>query len=143
MNANVGNNQNKLLNQLNKLQEENNKLKSLCIEYQTILKSINQKVLTWDVINDIYSIYITSDDSYSYNFDGDRFSIESWKKAIHPEDVDRALEKLEKVLDEKHESYENMYRIQTNDGSYRWVQSKGKAIKDHQGNIIKIIPKLQ
>ncbi len=108
------------------------------MEYEVILKYANLKVWTWDIINDTYSITINSDNTDSYNLNGDRFSIESWKKAIHPEDVDKAAENLEKVLIENYESYESMYRIQTKDGIYRWVHSKGKAVKDSQGNIIKI-----
>ncbi len=53
MKAIGGNSQDKLLSQLSELQEENNKLKSLCMEYQRILKDGNQKVWTWDVVNDV------------------------------------------------------------------------------------------
>lgn len=131
-------NQNSLLNELNNLHQENARVNSLCREYETMLTYTNQKFWSWDAINDTYRMTVIGNDSYDYNFEGNNFSIEVWKKIIHSKDIDKAEKNLKRVLDEKHEIYESTYRVQAKDLNYRWILSKGKTIKDSQGNVIKI-----
>jgi len=131
-------NQNNLFIQLNELEYENNRLKELCKEYQFLLGDAKQGIWEWDIINDVYIIFTTSKESYSYNFDGESFSIESWKKMIHPDDVENTVKNLQSVLYEKQEVFEYMYRLQTKSGNFRWVLSKGKSIKNKEGNIIRL-----
>lgn len=51
-----------------------------------------------------------------------------WVDRIHPEDV-KTREVAKKRGLKKGVTYESVYRIRTEDGSYRWVLSRGKAIE--------------
>lgn len=128
--------QKELNKRINELRKENKRLKEVCKNYKLLLDDSKQGVWEWDVTNDLYRIFTSSKESYSYNFDGESFSLETWKKMIHPEDVDKAVHNLQSILDKKKEVYENMYRLQTKSGDYRWVLSKGKAIKSSEGDVI-------
>lgn len=124
--------------QINELKKENKHLKKLCKNYKRLLDDSKQGLWEWDVINDRYRIFTNSKESYNYNLDGESFSIEIWKKAIHPEDVDNAVKNLQSILDKKKDFYENIYRLQTKSGDYRWILSKGKAIKSSDDKILMI-----
>ncbi len=126
-------------NQIKELQRENEKLRKLCKDYQSFLEDTKQGLWYWDVIRDCYRISTNSLESYNLNFKNNKFTIHHWKKIVHPEDLDKAVENLNKVLEGKVDAYKNVYRIQTKNGEYRWVLSKGKVIKNSQGKIIKLI----
>lgn len=59
-----------------------------------------------------------------------------WFKALHPEDVDPTIvywcEKLRTG-----ENVDIKYRIRLQDGTYRWVRSRGAARRDKHGNILR------
>lgn len=131
-------NKNDLITQLKEVREENKRLQKRCNEYQFLIEDVKQGIWHWDVVKDVYSISPNSKEFYSHSFDADEFSIETWKKMIHPEDVDKALDILNYALENKEENYENVYRLRKKNGSYRWFLSKGKAIKNNEVGIVSI-----
>ncbi|MDR8017673.1 phosphodiesterase DibA [Ectopseudomonas guguanensis] len=56
---------------------------------------------------------------------------EDWAARLHPDDQERALHALNAELSEQ--SYENIYRLRHADGSYRWIHSRGRLLRDEQG----------
>ena len=63
-----------------------------------------------------------------------------WQSRMHPDDV-KEHEKAK--MDHLHgdtPSFENMFRIRTDDDKYRWVLSRGRAVEfDEEGNAIRSI----
>ncbi len=57
-----------------------------------------------------------------------------WLKAIHPEDVPSVHRALEELSQGK--AYDIEYRITRPDGSVRWVNDRGYALRDEAGHII-------
>jgi PAS domain-containing protein len=53
--------------------------------------------------------------------------LEAWKALCHPEDLQRAIGKIEAYLISKEGVYESTYRIRCKDGQYRWILSHGKG----------------
>ncbi|OYQ38003.1 hypothetical protein CHU92_07010 [Flavobacterium cyanobacteriorum] len=51
-----------------------------------------------------------------------------WLDRIHPDDIE-AREKARKKGLKKDASYESIYRVRRDDGTYRWLLSRGKAIE--------------
>jgi diguanylate cyclase (GGDEF)-like protein/PAS domain S-box-containing protein len=62
-------------------------------------------------------------------------SYDTWAKRCHPEDLDKALNKLEKYLNGESDIYEVEFRMLHKDGYYKWILSRGKVLEyDKDGN---------
>lgn len=56
-----------------------------------------------------------------------------WKGLLHPEDLERAHATIHDYINGKIEKYEIEFRMKHKNGSYRWIYSKGKLLRDEQG----------
>ena len=64
----------------------------------------------------------------------------NWKRLIHPNDQEAALQTAETYLKTGRDDYENMFRMQTKQGHYRWIQAKGRVVeRDAAGAMVRII----
>lgn len=59
--------------------------------------------------------------------------VEEWKNRLHPEDRDRVLTASEEYLAGTRPSFEVEFRLQHKDGGYRWILSRGAALRDAEG----------
>jgi PAS domain S-box-containing protein len=62
---------------------------------------------------------------------------EEWGESIHPDDLKYAQESFAKII-ETGGGEPREYRIVRPDGSIRWLSDRGFAIKDKEGNVIRI-----
>jgi diguanylate cyclase (GGDEF)-like protein/PAS domain S-box-containing protein len=60
-------------------------------------------------------------------------SPDEWFSRVHPEDRERVDEKVQAHLQRKAPHFEDEYRMRHRDGSYRWVLSRGFAVRDGEG----------
>jgi len=65
--------------------------------------------------------------------------IEIWQKLVHPEDKSLALDLLYKYLGGELQNYNVRFRMRHKDGSWKWIMSRGKAIRDANGKAIRMI----
>lgn len=64
---------------------------------------------------------------------------ETWKKLVHPDDLEMQLERDEKLYTKELDFYDEEYRMLHKDGSVIWIQDRGKVIswtKDGKPHII-------
>ncbi|CBN54145.1 MULTISPECIES: PAS domain S-box protein [Kamptonema] len=61
-----------------------------------------------------------------------------WRKAIHPEDLDRIEQALSNALFQ-HTDYEAEYRVVYPDGTVRWLVGKGRGIYNEAGEPLKML----
>lgn len=67
-------------------------------------------------------------------------SIDKWDSRIHPEDIEKYKNDIQFHFENKTPFYKNLQRVLTNEGSYRWILSKGKVIeRDVLGNPLRVI----
>lgn len=67
-------------------------------------------------------------------------NLETWKNAVHPDDMDYTLEALNKMLNGEVEVYEAEHRLKHKNGSYIWVSDMGKAIsRDKEGKPLRCL----
>lgn len=63
-----------------------------------------------------------------------------WIDFLHPEDRDKAITQFRKYLNEGSKGmYENIFRMRHNDGSWRWILSRGQTLKKSDGSSSEII----
>ena len=63
---------------------------------------------------------------------------EEWRESIHPDDRDRA-EAAFRAIAASRQSASHEYRILRPDGTVRWIVDRGFAIRDADGNVLRII----
>ncbi|MCC7548074.1 MAG: PAS domain S-box protein [Burkholderiales bacterium] len=66
--------------------------------------------------------------------------LEEWAKRVHPEDLPRVLQDLERHVAGTDPAYQSEYRIRRKDGDYLWILDRGKAIeRDEAGQPLRMI----
>jgi PAS domain S-box-containing protein len=60
-----------------------------------------------------------------------------WESLVHPEDKPHALRLLQEYMEGKVQEYQLEHRLRCKDGSYRWILSKGAALRDKEGKAIR------
>ncbi len=67
-------------------------------------------------------------------------SLTEWEKRVHPDDIEKAWEDVQKHLRGDTEMYRNEHRMQCKDGSYKWILDRGKVIEyDNNGKPVRMI----
>ncbi len=61
-----------------------------------------------------------------------------WFDLIHPEEREAVIAELEAHLEGRIEHFENEHRILHRDGEYRWVLIRGQAVRNENGEAIRI-----
>lgn len=61
-----------------------------------------------------------------------------WERLLHPEDRQRASEAVQAYFSGRTESYELEHRLRHKDGTYRWILARGVALRDPQGNPLRM-----
>jgi PAS domain S-box-containing protein len=64
-------------------------------------------------------------------------SAQSWMEAIHPDDRDRV--RVHALTQQTVGRYQEEYRIQRPDGSIRWVRDRAFPVRDHGGEVFRIV----
>jgi hypothetical protein len=66
-------------------------------------------------------------------------SLEAYQQHIHPADRPRVDSEINRILSERHATYDLEYRLVPPDGSLRWVTSRGRAIFDDRGQPTRMV----
>ena len=66
-------------------------------------------------------------------------SWEEWRARIHPDDLERVMEANQNHLNRISPYYFVEYRLRCKDDSYKWIQDRGQALWDEQGNPVRIL----
>ncbi|MBA3530468.1 MAG: EAL domain-containing protein, partial [Ardenticatenales bacterium] len=65
-------------------------------------------------------------------------SPDEWFKRVHPEDIERVRKEIGAHLDGLTPHFEHEYRMLYKDGSYRWVLTRGLAVRDQMGKVTRL-----
>jgi len=65
--------------------------------------------------------------------------IEDWKKLVHPDDHEAVLMRLQNHLNASTPFFEAEYRVRHRDGGFRWVHSRGTAIRHANGKAYRLV----
>lgn len=65
--------------------------------------------------------------------------IEDWRNLLHPEERASVMLRVTEHIDGRTPHFDEEYRVRHADGSYRWVHSRGTAIRHANGNPYRLI----
>lgn len=95
----------------------------------------NANIGLWDWVASSTDVYYspTYKLQLGYRADTDWTSFEDWEALLHPDDQDHALSDLQSYFDHETETFLTQFRMRAADGSYRWIESRGRAVFDGNG----------
>ncbi|HEY0837463.1 MAG TPA: PAS domain S-box protein [Azospirillum sp.] len=62
-----------------------------------------------------------------------------WEKRLHPDDRERVLATIDAYLRGAIPLYDYSYRLRREDGTWIWVEAKGRAIRDESGRAVRYV----
>jgi diguanylate cyclase (GGDEF)-like protein/PAS domain S-box-containing protein len=124
--------------QYEELQFNEDALRNSDERYRLALEGSNDSIWQWDLVT---GDFFASDKLYEimgYNIKENSNLTRYFDKLIHPDDLAIARKNLQDHINNITPIYKSEYRIKALDGSYVWVSSRGKALRDSEGIAIKI-----
>ena len=101
--------------------------------YALAVRGANDGIWDWNLRTNV--IYFSP--RWKYMIGGDETSVtgspEEWFKRVHPEDRERILADIAAHTEGLTPQFENQHRMLHADGSYRWMLSRGVAVRDTAG----------
>ena len=128
---------------LEKLQATNIEIKESNERYDIVAKATSDTIWDWKIQEDnfIWNKGILNVFGYSESQVGT--TSKWWFDRIHPEDSIKMSVKLYSFLEQKTEKWQDEYRFQCADGSYKYVFDRGFLVKDLNGKPIRMIGAIQ
>ncbi len=62
-----------------------------------------------------------------------------WYRLVHPNDMARVQSKMREHLDNKSPFFESVHRMQHQNGDWRWMSSRARAVLDENGRLIRLL----
>jgi len=108
--------------------------------YQLAMKVANDGVWDWHIKTNL----VEYDERYytmaGYKKDAFPYTLEEWKKRVHPDDITHAMNAMDLYMQGKARQYDIEFRFLCQDNSYMWIRSRGKVIqKDEHNNAVRFI----
>jgi|GEM_PF-4792350 len=131
--------QEELKDKYNLLDHYKNALSESQLTYSLSIEGSNDGVWNWNIDNDEFYTSILSKPEFGYTDDEAKMinTMEKWRALFHPEDLEFGKRKLETFIRSGREFYENIVRINTKFGEYRWILSKSKVFRDETGKALR------
>lgn len=107
--------------------------------FELIAKGANDGIWDWDVESDeiFYSAQWKRAIGYADTDLDD--TPETWLGRVHDDDRSQVRSKLSAHLEGHASEFEAEYRIEHRDGSYRWMEARGVALRDDGGEPIRMV----
>ncbi len=113
-------------------------LKTSNSRYELVLEGAGSGIWDWDVPNKRVHYSSRWKASRGYAADEISDSETEWSSGIHPEDAPRVTAAIHEHFAGRAEIFEEEYRVRCKDGSYIWILDRGKAIRDTDGQVVRM-----
>ncbi len=113
-------------------------LRNIQERYALAAEGANDGLWDWDIAND--TIYYSPRWKSMLGFEEHELTrgFQDWEDLIHPDDHDHATQALNEYLEQIAETYNVEIRLRHKDGTWRWIQDRGKAVFDANGKAIRM-----
>ncbi|WP_168668748.1 response regulator [Marichromatium bheemlicum] len=101
--------------------------------YMLAIDNSSDGIWDWDLRND--QVFISPRWKQQLGFADDELAdrFESFESRLHPDEKRHVLDQLARYLQHAKQSYALEFRLRHRDGSYRWILSRGRALRNAQG----------
>ncbi|MEA5420459.1 response regulator [Spirulina sp. CCNP1310] len=66
-------------------------------------------------------------------------NIDAWSDNVHPEDLPRVMARIQAHLNQESPVYAATFRMRHSSGDYRWIEAKGKCLRDSEGKPCRLV----
>ena len=126
-----------------KLQRTNIEIKESNERYDIVAKATSDTIWDWKMDDDSFIWNKGIQGIFGYKKGNIGTTSKWWFDRIHPEDSLKMSVKLYSFLEQKTEKWQDEYRFQCADGSYKYVFDRGFLVKDAHGKPIRMIGAIQ
>lgn len=127
-----------LQEKFNELQNKEQDLQISEERYRLALEGSRDAIWDWDIKRSKSFISERWRQMLGYEEEDLRVNQLTWKELIHPDDKERAFKAQQDHLSGKTSFYTSEYRLKMKNGEYKWIMVRGKALRDSDGNPIRI-----
>ena len=94
----------------------------------------------WDFDGDTKRINLSRRWKAMLGYDVDEEEVElDWYNLVHPSDMARVQGKMREHLADKSNFFESVHRMRHQNGDWRWMSSRAKAVLDKNGRLIRLL----
>jgi diguanylate cyclase (GGDEF)-like protein/PAS domain S-box-containing protein len=93
----------------------------------------------WDLITDEVYFSPRWKEMLGYRDDEITNVYASWKERVHPDDLPGALASTKTHLNDQSQPFEILHRLRHKDGSWRWILARGRAQRDNEGRLARMV----
>lgn len=126
-----------------KLQLTNIEIKESNERYDIVAKATSDTIWDWKMEDDSFIWNKGIQGVFGYKKEDIGKTSKWWFDRIHPEDSLKMSVKLYSFLEQKTEKWQDEYRFQCADGSYKYVFDRGFLVKDADGKSVRMIGAIQ
>jgi PAS domain S-box-containing protein len=111
--------------------------------YDIVAKATSDTIWDWKIQDDYFVWNKGIEEVFGYSKNDVGTDSKWWFERIHPEDTLKMSVKLYSFLEQKTERWQDEYRFQCANGTYKYVYDRGFLVKDENGKSIRMIGAIQ
>ena len=103
-------------------------------QYARVLEGSDQGFWDWDLVRQEFKVSPRFETMLGYEPGEMHLSPENWSMYIHPDDLAKAWESIQRHIDGQAPSLEAELRCRTKSGDWKWILSRGRIVaRDKDG----------
>lgn len=107
--------------------------------YKLVTQATTDGIWEWDCASDILYHSSRMQQILGLNAVDDHISRDAWRSRIHPADRAAVAAAIERFRAKGADSYQSEYRVRHEDGSWRWLLSRGVAVRNSAGDLVRVV----
>jgi two-component system, NtrC family, sensor kinase len=127
-----------LISDITERKEAENALRLSQERLALVIEGSSDGIWDWDVITG--QIYFSPRWKEMLGYDGDEIqnTFLAWKQLLHPDDCERTISSFRNYFSGQTETHEIEHRLHHKDGTYRWILTRGVALRDPEGTPLRM-----
>ncbi len=106
--------------------------------WQLALRGNNDGIWDWNVKTD--EVFYSTRWKEMLGYEDDEISnhLDEWATRVHPDDIDWVTQVVQDHFARKTQFYITEHRLRCKDQTYKWILSRGQALWDEDGNVVRM-----
>lgn len=124
--------------QVDELEKHRNALAVSEQRLELAIEGSQSGIWNWDLESNMFYISPKWKAYLGYTLDEIDDMHKTWLNLIHPEDRSAVVSKIRAYILSPNNAFEHVIRINCKDGNYKWILTRGKAIKGDDGKVVRV-----
>ena len=121
------------------IQQSEERHRTALERYQLVARATNDVIWDWDVVTNELLWNDAIHTTFRFPPDAVAHTIQFWYDHIHPEDRDRVLTGIHRVIDSGNDAWSDEYRFLLGDGEFATVFDRGHVARNERGEAIRML----